>query len=74
MVCPGGVFVVAAIGPAHLARVEAELVSWLTERGDISVPEARGSVSHHKATDPAGFERANYLRTLASYRPTPTVT
>jgi dihydroorotate dehydrogenase (fumarate) len=61
-------------GPAHLARVEAELVGWLTERGYDSVTQARGSVSHHKATDPAGFERANYLRTLASYRPTPTVT
>ncbi|HEU4426827.1 MAG TPA: dihydroorotate dehydrogenase-like protein [Pilimelia sp.] len=55
-------------GPAHLARVESELVGWLTERDYVSVAQARGSVSHRNATDPAGFERANYLRTLGSYR------
>ena len=60
-------------GPAHLARVEAELVAWLDERGYDTVDEMRGSVSHHGATDPTGFERANYLRTLASYRLTPAV-
>lgn len=58
-------------GPAHLARVEAELVAWLAERDYASVDQLRGSVSHHAATDPTGFERANYLRTLASYRLTP---
>jgi dihydroorotate dehydrogenase (fumarate) len=58
-------------GPAHLARVEAELVAWLAERDYTSVGQLRGSVSHHAATDPTGFERANYLRTLASYRATP---
>jgi dihydroorotate dehydrogenase (fumarate) len=59
-------------GPAHLALVEAELVAWLAERDYASVTQLRGSVSHRAATDPTGFERANYLRTLASYRVTPT--
>jgi dihydroorotate dehydrogenase (fumarate) len=54
--------------------VGADVVGWLAERDYVSVGQARGSVSHRKATDPAGFERANYLRTLASYRRTPTVT
>lgn len=58
-------------GPAHLARVEAELVAWLTERDYASVGQLRGSVSHRAAIDPTAFERANYLRTLASYRVTP---
>lgn len=58
-------------GPQHLARVEAELVAWLAERDYASVGQLRGSVSHRGATDPTGFERANYLRTLASYRVTP---
>jgi dihydroorotate dehydrogenase (fumarate) len=61
-------------GPAHLARVEAELVGWLDEHEYISVAQLRGSVSHRGAADPTGFERANYLRTLASYRRTPTIT
>ncbi|MGE5829531.1 MAG: dihydroorotate dehydrogenase-like protein [Micromonosporaceae bacterium] len=58
-------------GPTHLAHIEAELVAWLAERDYASVDQLRGSVSHHAATDPTGFERANYLRTLASYRLTP---
>jgi dihydroorotate dehydrogenase (fumarate) len=60
-------------GPAHLARVQAELVEWLAEHEYASVAQLRGSVSHRGAADPTGFERANYLRTLASYRPTPNV-
>jgi len=60
-------------GPRHIARVEAELAAWLAERDYASVNQLRGSVSHFAATDPTGFERANYLRTLASYRLTPTL-
>jgi dihydroorotate dehydrogenase (fumarate) len=60
-------------GPEHLAAVEAELVTWLTERDYVSVGQLRGSVSHRSAADPSGFERANYLRTLASYRLRPGV-
>lgn len=58
-------------GPAYLSRVQAELIAWLVERDYESVGQLRGSVSRHGATDPTGFERANYLRTLASYRVTP---
>jgi dihydroorotate dehydrogenase (fumarate) len=58
-------------GPAHFARVEAELVAWLTENDYASVEQLRGSISLGRATDPTGFERANYLRTLASYRIAP---
>jgi dihydroorotate dehydrogenase (fumarate) len=55
-------------GPAYLAQVESELTEWLTEHEYTSVGQLRGSVSYRAATDPTGFERANYLRTLASYR------
>ena len=56
-------------GPAHLLQVEADLVDWMVKRDHRSLAQLRGSMSHGKVTDPAGFERANYLRTLASYRP-----
>jgi dihydroorotate dehydrogenase (fumarate) len=55
-------------GPAHVATVEAQLLQWLADRDYTSVRQMRGSVSHRAAADPAGYERANYLRTLASYR------
>jgi dihydroorotate dehydrogenase (fumarate) len=56
-------------GPAHLTRVQAQLVGWLAEHEYTSIAQLRGSVSHRGAADPTGYERANYLRTLASYRP-----
>lgn len=55
-------------GPRYLARIAAELQAWLTQQDYQSVAEARGSLSRLGAPDPAGYERANYLRTLASYR------
>jgi len=56
-------------GPAHLARVQDELVGWMAAHGYGSVAQLRGSVSHRDAIDPAGLERVNYMRTLASYQP-----
>jgi dihydroorotate dehydrogenase (fumarate) len=56
-------------GPAHLTQVEADLVDWIVKHDHASLAQLRGSMSHGRVTDPAGFERANYLRTLASYRP-----
>jgi dihydroorotate dehydrogenase (fumarate) len=54
-------------GPAHVAQVERELVTVLSERDYASVAELRGSMSRRAMPDPAGFERANYVRTLASW-------
>jgi dihydroorotate dehydrogenase (fumarate) len=33
-----------------------------------SVEEMRGAMSYQKVAEPAAFERANYLKVLASYR------
>jgi dihydroorotate dehydrogenase (fumarate) len=54
-------------GPERLAGIERELVEVLTEHGYGSVAELRGSMSSRNLPDPAGFERANYMRTLASW-------
>jgi dihydroorotate dehydrogenase (fumarate) len=54
-------------GPGRLAEVERELVAVLTEHDYASVAELRGSMSRRSMPDPAGFERANYVRTLASW-------
>jgi dihydroorotate dehydrogenase (fumarate) len=56
-------------GPGHLATVEAELVDWLDQHGHDSVESVRGRASHGNVTNPVAYERANYLRTLASYQP-----
>jgi dihydroorotate dehydrogenase (fumarate) len=54
-------------GPQHVREVERELVAILEEHGYASVAELRGSMSRRSMPDPAGFERANYARTLASW-------
>ncbi len=54
-------------GPQHVETVEQQLLAILDEHGYASVSELRGSMSRRSMPDPAGFERANYARTLASW-------
>lgn len=53
-------------GPGHLARVEAGLADWLDRHGHGSFDQVRGRLSQRSVRDPAAFERANYLKVLAS--------
>ena len=54
-------------GPEHIARVEAELRAWMTDRDYESVAQLRGSASQASVEDPSAFERANYTLTLRSW-------
>jgi dihydroorotate dehydrogenase (fumarate) len=54
-------------GPEHVRVVEGELRAVLAERDYDSVAQLRGSMSRSAMPDPAGFERANYMRTLMSW-------
>jgi dihydroorotate dehydrogenase (fumarate) len=54
-------------GPEHLAHVEAGLRDWLTAHGYHSPDQLRGRASQRGVRDPQAFERANYLKTLASH-------
>jgi dihydroorotate dehydrogenase (fumarate) len=58
-------------GPDHLSHVQAHLGDWLDRHGHESVAAIRGRLSQRAVRDPAAFERANYLRILASH-PAPT--
>jgi dihydroorotate dehydrogenase (fumarate) len=61
-------------GPEHIAALEADLRSWMTDHEYESVAELRGSVTKATSDDPAAFERANYLRTLHSWTTPPDLT
>jgi len=61
-------------GPGRIAEIIAGLQGWMTEYEYDSVEQMRGSMSQQNVADPAAFERANYLRELASYRPDPSGT
>jgi dihydroorotate dehydrogenase (fumarate) len=46
-----------------------ELQHWMTEHEYESVAQMIGSISQRHCAEPAAFERANYMKMLASYRP-----
>jgi dihydroorotate dehydrogenase (fumarate) len=56
-------------GIGHLKTVEQSLRNWLIEHEYDSVTQMRGSVSQINSADPSAFERAQYMRTLTTYRP-----
>jgi dihydroorotate dehydrogenase (fumarate) len=56
-------------GIEHLATVEQELRQWMEQHEYDSVRQMRGSMCQHLCPNPSGFERAQYMRALTSYRP-----
>jgi len=54
-------------GPAHLRTIEAQLCDWMDEHDYQSVSQMRGAVASHAASDPAAYERANYIGNIATY-------
>ena len=55
-------------GPGKLREIRAELAQWMEENSYASVRQMRGSMGLERCPDPAAFERANYMRTLHSWR------
>ncbi len=54
-------------GIPHLKGLLEGLTRWMEEHQYESVTQMRGSMSYHKVTEPAAFERANYMKTLQSW-------
>jgi dihydroorotate dehydrogenase (fumarate) len=54
-------------GPDHLRRVEVGLRDWMDRHHYDTLDQLRGRLSQRAVPDPAAFERANYIRTLASH-------
>ena len=56
-------------GPRHLARVRAELVEIMRDKGYESISQMKGVLSQQRCAEPAAFERANYIKALTSFGP-----
>jgi dihydroorotate dehydrogenase (fumarate) len=54
-------------GPDHLRRVEVGVGDWMDRHGYETIDQLRGQLSQRSIPDPAAFERANYIKTLASH-------
>ncbi|NOZ72692.1 MAG: dihydroorotate dehydrogenase-like protein [Chloroflexi bacterium] len=56
-------------GVQRLPEILAALETWLEEHDYESVQQLQGSMSQQHVAEPAAFERANYMKVLASWRP-----
>jgi dihydroorotate dehydrogenase (fumarate) len=55
-------------GPSRINEVLTEMKEWMEEHEYESVSQMIGSMSQKNVIDPAAFERANYMKTLASFK------
>jgi dihydroorotate dehydrogenase (fumarate) len=54
-------------GPDHLRQLEVQVRDWMDRHHHETVEQLRGLLSQRSIPDPAAFERANYIKTLASH-------
>jgi dihydroorotate dehydrogenase (fumarate) len=54
-------------GPDHLRPLEVQVRDWMDRHGFETLDQLRGRLSQRSVPDPAAFERANYIKTLASH-------
>jgi dihydroorotate dehydrogenase (fumarate) len=59
-------------GPGRTKELLAALTAWLEEHEYTSVKQMIGSMSQKSVREPAAFERANYMKALASWSDDPT--
>ncbi len=55
-------------GIGQVATVLKDMEDWIKAQEYSSIKEMKGILSHKKNANPEAFERANYLKTLQSYR------
>ncbi len=59
--------VLLELGVEYLKTLNADLLKWLEEHEYESVQQMQGSMSQRSVSNPAAYERANYLKVLSSY-------
>jgi len=55
-------------GAGHISDILAKMKFWMEANEYESLEQMRGSMSYLNASDPAQFERANYMSVLNSYK------
>ncbi len=58
-------------GIPRIGQILEGMVQWMEEYEYESVAQMQGSMSQQNVGEPAAFERANYMKTLSSWRPEP---
>jgi len=60
--------VVMEKSPKHIKKTLKKLKQWMKEREYTSMEQMKGSISLAHTSNPAAYERANYMRVLTDYR------
>jgi dihydroorotate dehydrogenase (fumarate) len=55
-------------GPSHLSVMRDALAEWMVSHHAEGLHDVRGRASLKRVADPSAFERANYIRTLQSWK------
>ncbi|NLT50150.1 MAG: dihydroorotate dehydrogenase-like protein [Ignavibacteria bacterium] len=55
-------------GPGRIKEILADLEKWMEEKEYSSISQMKGSMSQKSVAEPAAFERANYMKTLQSFK------
>ena len=55
-------------GPKRATKLLNQLEKWMVENEYDSIQQMQGSMSQKAVTDPAAFERANYMKVLNSFK------
>jgi len=58
-------------GISHIREIETKMCEWMEEHDYQSVQQLQGSMSQKYCSDPAAFERAQYMRAVLSYKTAP---
>ena len=53
--------------PKHIKKTLKKLKKWMKEREYVSIKQMQGSISLAHTSNPAAYERANYMRVLTDY-------
>jgi dihydroorotate dehydrogenase (fumarate) len=56
-------------GENHIATVLDDMKKWMEDHEYDSVEQMKGSMSHKSVSNPAPFERANYMKILQTFDP-----
>ena len=54
-------------GTEHINTILENLVTWMEEKEYVSLQQMKGSISLNHTSNPAAYERANYMRVLTNY-------
>ena len=54
-------------GPSRIQEIVDGMQNWMEENEYESIEQMRGSMSQQNVSEPAAFERANYMKVLQSW-------